>query len=222
VNFTGGLMQTTQLIKVDGSTVDIGKASADTIYAGLVTPVYKQVFDRWGVIKYINAPGLGKFEAGYTDGADAGKIQFLGNAMVLNGNFIGNATNGVNQRTAADLASGGQFVIGAPAGTADSFRAPAVEFVEHVVPIAIGINNSVPTGTPLYLTTGFISRGGFSQVSIASDAGIKIGKATPITLPDGGSLTLAAPRIDIDGSMWVCPADCLLQQAACWIPTDCG
>lgn len=203
VNFTGGLMQTTQLIKADGSTIDIGKASPDAIYVGLISPVYKQVFDRWGVVKNISAPGLGKFEAGYTEGADAGKIQFLGKAMVLNGNFIGGVTNGANQRTAADLAKGGRFVIGAPAGTADSFRAPAVEFVARTVPTVIDVNNSLPADTPLYLTTDFISRGGFSQVSIASDAGIKISKATPISLPDGGSLTLAAPRIEIDGSISV-------------------
>jgi filamentous hemagglutinin family protein len=208
VNYTGGFMQTTQLIKADGSTIDIGKASPNATYIGLVNPYYKYVSDRWGVTKLIAAPGVGKFEQGYTQGADAGRIQFLGNTLVLNGDFIGNATNGAYQRSSG-IAQGGQFIIGASLitnadGTTSlptAWRAPEIDLVSKATPIVVTPNASLPSGLPLELSTAFITKGGFSRIQIGSDSAVKIAADTPVNLSDGGLLTLYAPRIELNSDI---------------------
>src|SRR5262249_29767308 len=68
VTYAPGVMATTMLIRADGTTVDIGSASPDDHYVGLVNPVYKQVFDRWGVVKLIEAPGFALDDPGYVEG----------------------------------------------------------------------------------------------------------------------------------------------------------
>jgi len=204
VNYTGGLMRTTQLIKADGSTVDIGKASASATYAGLINPTYKQVSDRWGIVKLISAPGLGSYEAGYVQGMDAGSIQFMGNAMSLNGNFIGTAINGANQRTADTMAKGGQFVVGINAATAaaQSFRAPQIELVKQAIPLVADINTSLPAGSTLFLSTDFL-RNGFSRIQLASDQGISVDAGVPLNVQAGGSMAFVSPHINIDSDITI-------------------
>ena len=202
VNYTGGLMRTTQLIKADGSTVDIGKASADASYIGLINPLYKSVSDRWGVIKYIAAPGLGNYEAGYVQGADAGAIHFMGNAMALDGNFIGNAINGSHQRTVSSMAKGGQFIVGlnATSATALSFRAPEIQLLDHVIPTVADIHTALIANSPLFLSTDFL-RNGFTRVQLASDKAIKIDSGASVDMQAGSSLALTAPRVEINADI---------------------
>lgn len=202
VNYAGGVMRTTQLIKADGSTVDIGRASADANYIGLLNPVYKSVSDRWGVTKYISAPGFGNYEAGYIQGSDAGTIHFMGNALALDGNFIGLTTNGARQRTVSSMAKGGQFIVGTNAATAAalSFRSPEIQLVVQSIPTVADIHTALIAGTPLQLSTDLL-KNGFTRIQLASDKGIKIDTGGPMVMQAGSSLTLNAPKIEINSDI---------------------
>jgi len=199
VNYAGGAMRTSQLVKADGTTVDIGNASPNEIYSGLITPAYKKVDDRWGIIQEISGPGLGQFEAGYVDGKSAGTVQLLGSRMVLQGGFTGVATPGVNQRTPSTAPLGGQFVLGTLANTANpsGYHAPEVLLSQTVPNIVVGPGGTLPDGLSLQLSTDFIARGGFSRVSLSSDKAITLAADSPLDLGAGGSLLLQAPRVDL-------------------------
>ena len=204
VNYTGGLMQTTQLVKPDGSLVDISQANPNQIYAGIVNPTFKSVSSTWGVIDFIPSPGIAHYEAGYTQGAQAGTVQFLAPSMVLNGSFLGQVVNGPLQRTPSTMAQGGQFIIGDPSAVGTSqtdFRAPVVEFTNTAPNIAFDDNSSLPNPLVLQLPVDFMTSGGFSRVQITSNQRIIVPENTPLAMAPGGSFSLTAPRIDIASSM---------------------
>jgi hypothetical protein len=68
LTYTGGAVQTTQLLTADGRAVDIGQASATGNYVGLINPSSERRFDRWGVTEQVQGPLIGRYETGYVDG----------------------------------------------------------------------------------------------------------------------------------------------------------
>jgi filamentous hemagglutinin family protein len=204
VIYTPGTMQTSLLTRPDGSTVPIGSASPDQVYTGVVNPSFKSVSNQWGVIQFIPTPGIAHYDPGYTQGMSAGSISVLGNSLVLDGQFVGQAVNGIYQRSGSGMALGGSFTVGLPASTGPAdLRAPAVQFVNQLPPISVDPTASLPSGVPLELSTSLLSSGGFSRIQIASNDRISVPSGVDLTLIPGGSITLQAPAIDVDAPIRV-------------------
>lgn len=206
VNYTGGIMQTSNLVEPDGTLVNIARANPNQLYSGVVTPTIETVSNKWGVISFIPSPGIASFEPGYVQGASAGTVQFSAPTMILDGNFVGTAVNGPFQRSGTGMASGGTFIVGSPNGTSlnpTNFVAPAVQFAPAIPNIVFDDSAPLPSSLPLILPTTFMSGGGFTQVQIASNSRITLPENTPLTIAPGGSLSLTAPRIDVLSSISV-------------------
>jgi filamentous hemagglutinin len=206
VDFTPGIMQTSLLTKPDGTTVNIANASPNQVYTGVINPIFKSVSDQWGIISFIPTPGIAHYDPGYVQGMSAGAIQVLGSSMVLDGNFLGQAVNGIYQRSGSAVASGGTFQIGvtAPALAATpDFRAPAVELVDQAPSIVVAPGAPLPADLPVQLSTSVLSTGGFSNLEISSNDRITVPAGVPLNIEPGGSLTLQAPQIDLDSSVKV-------------------
>ena len=185
-------------------TVDIGSASPNQVYSGIVNPTYQSISDQWGVIQFIPTPGIAHYDPGYVQGMSAGSIQILGSSLVLNGNFVGQAVNGVYQRSGPVVASGGTFSIGLiPASNSgiDDYRAPAVELVNQVPDIVVDPGANLPPDLPVQLSTALFSSGGFSHLDIASNDRISIASGVTMNLPPGGSINFVAPQIYIGSSI---------------------
>lgn len=204
VDYTPGIMQTSLLIEPNGATVNIGSASPNQTYVGVVNPTFKSVSNQWGVISYIPTPGIAYYDPGYTQGMSAGSIQILGSSLVLNGNFLGQAVNGIYQRSGSGVASGGTFAIGVstPANPAvPDYRAPAVELVNEAPPVVVDPNASLPSDLPVQLSTDLITTGGFTHLQISSNDKISVPSGVSLDLGPGGSISLLAPLIDLDSSI---------------------
>jgi len=199
VTYSGGVMRTTQLIRADGSVVDIGSASPNDTYLGLINPTYKAVSDRWGVVQFIDAPGIFTYEPGYVEGSDAGTLQVIGNTLTLAGNFLGSATNGSYQRTTDQIARGGQIAVSAAASIAlQGFRATEV----GIASLGTSASAATANGPTVALSSEALVRGGFSRIQLTSYSDIAV-SAEPIELTSGGSLSLAAPRVELLGDVSV-------------------
>ena len=206
VDYTPGIMQTSLLLKPDGTTVDIGSASPNQVYAGVINPTFQSVSNNFGIIQFIPTPGIAHYDPGYTQGASAGSVQILGSSLVLDGAFVGRAVNGIYQRSGAGVAAGGTLSIGleTPANPAQpDFRAPAVEFVNQAPTVIVDPNASLPSDLPLELSASFITGGGFNHIEISSNDRITVPAGVPLDLGPGGSLSLQAPAIDVDSSIKV-------------------
>lgn len=97
VTYKSGYVATTQL-RSGAYSVDIGSATPDRVYTGVVNA----------------QPGPRNFEAGYRDGRSAGSVRFDAPALILRGSLEGAATPGVKQRdvTSGNYPKGGELVIG--------------------------------------------------------------------------------------------------------------
>jgi hypothetical protein len=221
-DYTGGTVATTQLIASNGQTYDIGQASPNLTYVGLVNPTSSQTYTGWGVTSTLSSPGTGKYEPGYIQGASAGTIQVAAPNMVLNGTLLGKAYNGPYQREPAlpatspnlttmsnptTMASGGELQIGlTPAqglitnGEPD-FLASAVQFTAQPTTISVADGAPFPGQQTLYLPIAYLTQGGFTRTQIYSNQSVTLPTGLPLSLAAESSLMLTAPRIAIDSNI---------------------
>ncbi|MBS0379233.1 MAG: filamentous hemagglutinin family protein [Proteobacteria bacterium] len=204
VNYTPGIMQTSLLTTPDGSVVDIGQASPNQAYTGVVNPQFESVSNNFGVIQFIPTPGIAHYDPGYVQGASAGTIQVMGSSLVLQGNFLGSATNGIYQRSGSGVASGGTFIVGtntAANAAQPDYRAPAVELVNQVPTVVVAPGSPLPTDLPVQLSAGELISSGFTNLQINSNDRITVPTGVNLNLTPGGSLALQAPQIELDSSV---------------------
>jgi filamentous hemagglutinin len=203
LTYTGGAMQTTQLLTADGRAVDIGSASPNQLYVGLINPQSTVAYNRWGVSERVRGPYMGRYETGYTEGFSAGTLQFTGRALSLDGQFLGGVSPGVTQRDAARAPQGGRFIVGAdlPAGASiPDYRAPSINFVARPVPVAIADDGSLPQ-RPLDLTPTFATAGGFTRIDLFSNGVVHVPESMMLALAPGSALRITAHRVEMQGSV---------------------
>jgi filamentous hemagglutinin len=207
VDYSGGVVATTQLIASNGQTYDIGQASPSLTYVGLINPSFTQTYTGWGVTSTQSTPGAGRYEPGYVQGAPAGTIQVAGTNIVLNGALLGSAYNGPYQRTPATLNPGGQLEIGLSqpllnnSANEPDYLAPAVQFTAQPPVIVVADGAPFPGQQTLDLPTTYLSQGGFTRTAIYSNDSVTLPGGLPLSIAAGGSLVLSAPRITIDSNI---------------------
>ena len=203
LTYTGGAVQTTQLLTADGRAVDIGQASATGNYVGLINPTSVRRYDRWGVTEQVQGPLIGRYETGYIEGRHAGTLQFAARAMVLDGTFRGGVTVGANQRDAARAPLGGRFIVGQPLtpfAELQDYFAPSINLVMRPTPTAVGDDAILPQ-RPLELSTDFATLGGFTRTELYSNGVVSIPETMMLALAPGSSLRITAHRVDAGGSI---------------------
>ena len=208
VDYSAGLVTTTQLIASNGQTYDIGSASPNLTYVGLINPTATQTYPGWGVTTTGTVSGTGRYEPGYVEGAPAGTFHVAATNIVLNGTLFGGAYNGPYQRTPATLNPGGLLEIGlSPPSTNNpsnepDYLAPPVQFTAQ--PPTIVVADGAPIGPgqlTLDLPIAYLSAGGFTRTAIYSNQSITLPADLPLTMAPGSSMVLSAPRIEIDSSI---------------------
>ncbi|WP_028161961.1 filamentous haemagglutinin family protein [Bradyrhizobium elkanii] len=123
VRYADGWITTTKILGADGRVYDIGAATPDRLYVGLAGGFTRR-HERAGITETWRNPldrsNGTRFERGYTEGRDAGSIQFFAaEAMVLEGSYWGGVITGERQAASGQLATAGTFTIG---GNADEHR----------------------------------------------------------------------------------------------------
>ncbi|MFZ0267964.1 filamentous haemagglutinin family protein [Caulobacter sp.] len=155
-DYAGGWIDVTQLTALDGRVVDIADADASSKYVGLSK--------------------TRRYEAGYTEGGDAGRLEILSSSQKLLGRVVSETT--IGQRQAAAGVKGQK-----PATPAGSIE-PAV-------------TTRLPKGGTVVLGTGSESLAEyfFDQVFINPDGG-------PVTMTvNGGQVTLDPSKLGLDGKL---------------------
>ena len=206
--YAGGVLQTSYLVGTNGQLYPIATANPLLSYVGVVNPNFTQTFNAWGVRNVVPTPGLSTYQPGYVQGAAAGSVQFAAPTLVLQGNLLGNAVNGIYQRTPATAVPGGTLTIGVPSGvttngTAIDYLAPAVRLTPTPTPIVVADDASLPgpMSLTLDLPVSYLTGSGFTSTNIYSDYGVTLPSNTPLLLPGGSTLAINAARVDILSSI---------------------
>jgi filamentous hemagglutinin len=218
INYQGGLVQTTKVV-TDGQVLDISKASPDLVYNGIYTG-YTTTSAKWGITQtYANSLVNGPtYQAGYIQGGNGGQLSITAPTMQVAGNLYGNTVTGTYQRTLASQLS---------ATYAGASYLPTI-LVTQAVPLAStlslnfeGQNGALtsiyPTYSPtpahidfgtsqaagdLVLSPDLVNVDGFSNLLIKNpDGSIYVPANVALTTAAGGSITLGAANMEIEGSV---------------------
>jgi filamentous hemagglutinin family protein len=206
--YAGGVMQTSYLIGANGKLYPIATANPLMSYVGVLNPTFSQTYNKWGVKDILPTPGLSTYQPGYVQGAAAGSVQFAAPSMVLQGGLSGRAVNGFYQRTPATAVSGGQLIIGLPAGVGATggtppidFLSPAVQFTRTPFPIVTSDDSSLPNPLTLNLPVSYLTSSGFTSTQIYSNYDVTLPAGPVLNLPSGSSLTIDAARVNVLSSI---------------------
>jgi filamentous hemagglutinin len=83
VNYTGGYLDTSEVLTLWGQIVPIASASSDIPYAGIITDS-STTDDKWGVTQsYQTTPSY--YSPGYVQGYDAGTLKLTSTAFIMDG-----------------------------------------------------------------------------------------------------------------------------------------
>jgi filamentous hemagglutinin family protein len=208
IDYSGGVVATTQLIASNGQTYDIGQANPNLTYVGLINPTFTQTYPGWGVTTTQTTPGTGRYQPGYVQGAPAGTVHVAAPNIILSGDLVGSAVNGPYQRTPGTLIPGGELEIGLPqplinvsSGLPD-YLAPPVQFAAQAPNIVIADGAPITPGQlTLDLPVAYLSQGGFTRTAIYSNQSITLPSGLPLNLAPGSTFLLSAPRIEVDSGI---------------------
>lgn len=109
--YTPGMVNTTLLAK-GGVLTDLADANAETRYDGIATR-YVVDYKKWNQQEVINLPQSQKYEAGYTEGKNAGSLGVFGmQATYMQAGIQGRTTVGQLQRDAVVQPAGARLTLG--------------------------------------------------------------------------------------------------------------
>jgi filamentous hemagglutinin family protein len=217
INYQGGQVQTTKVVS-NGQVFDISQANPNLVYQGIYTG-FTQTSSKWGITQsYANSLVSGpEYEAGYIQGGGGGSLAITAPTLSVNGSLYGNTVAGSNQRTLASQLSttyaGANFLPTILATQA----APQSASLSLNFQGQNGLLSSYPTYSPtppkidfgasqalgdLVLSPDLINVDGFGSFTINNgDGSIFVPADVALTTSSGGSITLNAANIDIEGSM---------------------
>ena len=172
LDYQAGTIETTDLMS-NGAIFSLFNASPNLLY--------QQIFN------------ISSYQPGYTQGRNAGTINIYSRDLLLDGDIQAQTVNGPYQRSAADLAGGGQLNI----NTAWSSLAQQDVIFQN----AQTFTALPPPGmisSPLYLSNALFSQG-LSSLNLDSGGNLTIDQGVALTLPELGGLNLQAGSITMLG-----------------------
>lgn len=205
VTYNSGVLNTTQLVTIDGRIVDIGDADPGVLYRGIAGS-YEVTHQKWGVTEHFDVPGGGggEFHEGYIEGKDAGSITIAATGAVLNGTLLGESVRGTWQRAPATTLTTN--------GTRSYTEVPlqgrlAISGMSEVV---LSTNMStesylpgsiISTEDPFALSLPRLQQGGFNRLDVTASQRIGLPSDVDLELESGADIRLSAREVQIDGAI---------------------
>lgn len=198
LDFLAGFVKTTQLIRGDGRTVDIGSADPNAKYIGLGDKVIEKYKD-WNVTNKEERAGptsQGRYEEGYTEGKSAGTLNIAAAVADLQGEMQAIAVNGTHQRTIDQSARGGIVHLDL-ARTIDKNQ--SVVFVKEQTQGESGGASS--NSTPLQIQANMLRRSGIQTLTVNTNGRIEVAEEANLDLLAGSTLALTGGEIRYAGRL---------------------
>lgn len=203
VRYQDGYIKTTKLLTEYGSIVDISDADPNQRYLAIFGTVTES-HQKWGVEKIwdlLGQIGLGQFEHGYVEGKAAGRFNIQAPRVAWNGDLVAGSSAGRYQRDSADVPFGGSFDI----DMAVFQSLQNVRFQTEGNHLQLPADQAFPeTGDQqpidLVIATSLLNDSGVKDVSVRTWGDATLAGDASIDMGPGGSLSVAAGNIDMDGS----------------------
>lgn len=226
IDWQSGYVRSSQLRGTDGKLYDISTADPNRTYVG-IEDAQTITDQRWGVTRQVSVQGfstLGRYEAGYVEGRNAGSVSVLAPLAALDGKIVGTTTRGPLQRRDPNLAftnSGSVIgslsdVIARAASLQIGSSAPRNLSLPDYLATDIDIAPGLVLGTafagsdgaelPASLTRirvrpDLFGPDGVQNLNAFANGTIRVAPDVDLSLPAGGSVALTAGKIDIQSSI---------------------
>ncbi|WP_051334611.1 filamentous haemagglutinin family protein [Bradyrhizobium sp. Ai1a-2] len=220
VRYDAGYIRTTNFLGSDGRLYNINDARADMTFYGLGQGFVRK-HERWNVTEVWTSPfGRGResvrWEEGYTVGRDAGKLILSTPTAIFEGDILADVVQGERQSTArpdgADdgyklaqnvVAQAGTLALGqyTALGRTNVYNTDVrIADVEGVTS-GLDATSVLPAGrtNTLWLDAGHLNHHKLGGVDLAT--GDKITVDAPLSVADGGSVSLIAPVVDVNAAI---------------------
>lgn len=205
ITFLDGMIETTILIS-NGRLINIRDANPLFTYDGIFGRVEK-LYKKWNITAswLVDGPfSLGRFEAGYVEGQDAGSLFIKANTVILDGDLRGGVISGRLQRNLLERARAGRLLVNS--GFTFS-NAQSIIFSANLhEPLNVDIDELLATGqndvpVALALNADKLYQSGVGEATFISNGQITIADNARVQLIDGGTLTLKGGAIDVLGDI---------------------
>lgn len=200
--YTPGLVKTTLLV-AGGKFTDLADAVADVRYDSIATR-YKMNFDRWNRSEVIDLGQSLKFDAGYTEGKNAGTLNLMGlGALVMKADVQGRTTVGELQREAGTRPMAATLRLGTDAVGGDYKLNQRIDFTSTAatLPAGFGFGDVLPAGMrdTLEIDPALFGENKVGIVQAFSNNAAVVRNAMRMT--QGGSVAITAKGIQINADV---------------------
>jgi filamentous hemagglutinin family protein len=204
VAYQSGTIRTTQLVADDGSIVDISQADPNRRYVAVLGDLSTEharwgITDRWGISGPI---GQGLFQAGYSQGINAGSVDVQANQLLLDGRILAATQLDLLQRY-AQPPLGGSLSI-------DLARAPDslqdILLQSQAGSTLLGLDEAFPQDgqghtSPLLLAANRFFADGVSRVALKTQGALRLAQDALLRLQEGGSFSADAGQMELAGAI---------------------
>lgn len=218
INLSGGSVQytaanvKTTLLTQGNTMIDIADASGDVKYDGIGTQ-FVENFAKWNVKRVTDLGQSLRYDAGYTEGKNAGSLSVAGmRATVMQATIDGRTTTGERQREASLQPQSATLTLGSLAarkeGATDDFK-----FNQNFV--VDGLLQTLPTDfargqaldaqfvDTLALNPDVVGKDKVGRLEVFSNQAAEVRQA--LRTPQGGSISIAAKSVAVNADL-VAPA----------------
>ncbi|MHA3772468.1 filamentous hemagglutinin family protein [Verrucomicrobiota bacterium sgz303538] len=221
IDYEGGVVKTTRVVS-GGQLIDISQATPDIIHDGFYTGTSTKTYAKYGITETFTNPLLldgAHYEPGYRYGANGGAISISAPSMALDGQLLGHTVSGPRQRTIGPTPSSLSLAFKAQEATPPQYpyfspTPPDIIFSSGttqaaVAPFALDESgNPVPLSSDrvakVILSPDLLSTNGFGSLSIEnSDGDVSLPAEITLATAPGGSITIKAANLNIQGHMIV-------------------
>lgn len=212
IEYTGGYVNTSNVLGADGRIYDIAEADASREYIGVTNSGALTTFDRrWGVTRsYFAGGNQGHYEEGYIEGKDAGTVKIVSNQTALNGTIRAETQEGRYQRRLStelpkestalyrpydELPLSGTLILGqTEAGGSEPDYAIGDVLIS-------GGTSQPPTANTLLLNTELFGEDRIGNLELRANGTVTVAQDANVVLTPGGTMDIEAGAIEVNGSI---------------------
>ena len=231
IDYQSGYVKSSVLLGTDGKAYPIASADPSRTYVGTVDAI-SQDDPHWGTKSTVVLPlssSRGLYEAGYTEGKDAGSVSVIAPAAIVDGTIDGGAAIGIHQRLPSttfwstsqlyrpydQMPVAGTLTLGNSAGITDTTNASR-EVLQSVTfaPVTmldtlVGANGKTfdPLTDPLpqsfvtSLRPSLLGASGVTHLNVYAEDAIAVPQGIALAPGAGGSISLNAGRVALAGAL---------------------
>lgn len=203
VQYTAAHVKTTLLTQGNGVLTDIAEASAEVKYDGIATRSVQR-YDKWNVTEVIDLGQSMRYDAGYTDGKNAGSLSVVGmGATVMQATVAGRTTTGERQREAGTQPLSAKLTLGSAAVDRDSKLNQNFVVDSTLATLATSFARGqaldAQFASTLALNPNVVGKNKVGRLEVFSNQTAEVREA--LRTPQGGSIAITAKSVDVRADM---------------------